>query len=118
MSSLPANVQHVVPDPQLVALVRAAVAGDGQAVASLVTRFDRSLRAIARSYRLSPWDVDDVTQSTWIQFVERGSSLRDPAAVSGWLGTTARRHCLRVLRAHVRERLSEDPAEAGIGHDG
>jgi RNA polymerase sigma factor (sigma-70 family) len=97
-------------DPELTSLVRAAVAGDGSAFATLVARFDRPLRSVARSYRLSAWDADDVIQSTWIQFLEHGSKLREPAAVGAWLVTTARRHCLRVLQAHVRELLNADPA--------
>ncbi len=104
-------------DPRLVSLVQAAVAGDGRAFAGLVARFDRPLRAIARSYRLSSWDVDDVIQCTWMQFLEHGSKLREPAAVSGWLVTTARRYCLRALQSHVREQLREDPAANDSGHD-
>jgi RNA polymerase sigma factor (sigma-70 family) len=105
-------------DPCSAALVQAAVAGDGDAFARLVARFDRPLRAIARSYRLSSWDVDDVLQCTWIQFLEHGSKLREPAAVSGWLVTTTRRFCLRALQSHVRELLSEDPTAGETGYDG
>ena len=105
-------------DDGVVSLVRAAVAGDGRAFASLVARFDRPLRAVARSYRLSGWDVDDVIQCTWIQFMEHGSKLREPAAVSGWLVTTTRRYCLRVLQSGVHELLSEDPAASETGYDG
>jgi RNA polymerase sigma factor (sigma-70 family) len=105
-------------DRELATVVRAAVAGDGRAVASLVARFDRPLRSIARSYGLGPWDTDDVIQNTWMQFLEHGRKLREPAAVSGWLTTTARRHCLRALQSHVREHLSEDPAVGEAGHDG
>jgi RNA polymerase sigma factor (sigma-70 family) len=105
------------PDQELVTAVRAAVAGDGRAIASLVARFDRPLRSITRSYGLGPWDADDVIQNTWMQFLEHGGKLREPAAVSGWLITTARRHCLRALQSHVRERLSEDPAMGEAGHD-
>jgi RNA polymerase sigma factor (sigma-70 family) len=103
-------------DPELTSLVRAALAGDGRAFAALVARFERTLRSIARSYRLNAWDADDVIQATWMQFLEHGSTLREPAAVSGWLVTTARRFCLRVLQTHVRELLSDDPPEAGYDH--
>ena len=103
-------------DRELTLLVRAAVAGDGCAFARLVARFDRPLRAIARTYRLSCWDVDDVIQATWLQFLEHGSALREPAAVSGWLTTTARRYCLRRLQSHVRELLSDEVA-SDAGYD-
>jgi RNA polymerase sigma factor (sigma-70 family) len=73
-----------------------------------VARHDRRLRAVARSYGLSSWDVDDVIQCTWLQYLEHGRSLREPAALGAWLETTARRLCLRTLQRHVREQLVED----------
>lgn len=106
---------HPCPEAELSALVREAAAGDAIALSKLVARFDRVLRSIARSYRLSPWDVDDVIQATWLQFVQHGRTLREPAAVSGWLVTTARRQCLRLLRRHVREELTDDPAPRDAG---
>ena len=96
-------------DPELVALVRAAASGDTVALGRLVPRFDRVLRGVTRSFRLSAWDADDVIQSTWLQFMQHGRQLREPAAVSGWLATTARRQSLRVLQRHVREHLTDDP---------
>jgi RNA polymerase sigma factor (sigma-70 family) len=85
------------------------VAGDHEAVATLVARYDRPLRSLARSYRLQASDMEDVVQATWLQFLKHGAGLREPAAVSGWLMTTARRACLRVQQAHVREHLAEEP---------
>lgn len=96
-------------DRELARLVRSSLAGDERAFATLVSRFDRPLRAIARSYRLSGWDVDDVVQCTWMQFLEHGGKVREPAAVGGWLATTARRYCLRVLQGGVREMLIDEP---------
>lgn len=87
-----------------------------------VARHDRRLRAVARSYGLTGWDVDDVVQSTWLQYLEHGDALRDPAALGAWLETTARRLCLRLLQRHVREQLTDecDPraasAEPGPEH--
>jgi RNA polymerase sigma factor (sigma-70 family) len=103
-----------VEGPDLVALVRRAVDGDTAALTWIVERFDGSLRAIVRFYRLSPCDVDDVVQATWLRFMEHGRSLREPAAVKGWLATTARRQSLRVLQRRAREQPSDDP---GLGED-
>jgi RNA polymerase sigma factor (sigma-70 family) len=97
-------------DRELVSLVRAGAAGDPVALRRLVARFERMLRHIARSYGLSSWDTDDVLQATWLQFLQHGGALREPAAVSGWLATTARRQSMQVLRGRTRERLTEDPA--------
>lgn len=102
-------------DSELALLARDGAARDPIALAHLVDRFDHRLRAVARSYRLDPWDVDDVIQGTWEQFLRHGQDLRDPAAVGGWLATTARRMSLRVLQRHQREQLSEDPT---LGHAG
>jgi RNA polymerase sigma factor (sigma-70 family) len=73
-----------------------------------VARHDRRLRAVARSYGLGGWDVDDVVQSTWLQYLEHGGTLREPAALGAWLETTTRRLCLRLLQRHVREQLTDD----------
>jgi RNA polymerase sigma factor (sigma-70 family) len=104
-------------DPELAALVRAGAAGDPVALTRLVARFDRTLRGVARHYGLSSWDTDDVIQSTWLQFIQHGRDLREPAAVSGWLVTTARRASLRVLQRHVREDLSDDPTRGDRSGD-
>jgi RNA polymerase sigma factor (sigma-70 family) len=102
-------------DADLAVLVRAAAGGDQAALERLVVRFDRALRAVTRSYRLSSWDADDVIQSTWLQFMQHGRELREPAALSGWLMTTARRLSLRLLQRHVREQLTEDPSSGTAG---
>ena len=96
-------------DRELVSLVRASRAGDSAAWTQLVERFTPTLRRIARSYRLQPSDVDDVVQATWLRLFAHIEQLRDPAAVAGWLATTTRRECLRVLQGHVREHLTDDP---------
>src|SRR5829696_8962035 len=71
-----------VEDPDLVALVRCAVDGDPAALSCIVERLDRSLRGIVRFYRLSPWDVDDVVQATWLQFIEHGAAEPGGSAVA------------------------------------
>jgi RNA polymerase sigma factor (sigma-70 family) len=106
-----ARAEHRLPpiDPDLAPLVRAGAGGDPVALERLVVRFDRMLRSVTRSYRLSRWDADDVIQTTWLQFMQHGRALREPAALSGWLVTTARRQSLQLLQRHVRERLMDDP---------
>ena len=90
-------------------LVDAGRANDNAAWTELVTRFERLLRAIARSYRLSPADVDDVLQSVWLALHQQIGRLRDPNALAGWLATTARRESLRVARSRQREWPTGDP---------
>ena len=112
LRSLPAPAPAPQPpkdDPALVDLVCAARSGDHAAWDSLVCRFDRVLRGIARSYRLGPADIDDVVQATWLSLLEQIHDVREPAAIAGWLATATRRQAMRVLQKVARERLSDDP---------
>jgi RNA polymerase sigma factor (sigma-70 family) len=94
---------------QLDVLVRAARAGDPNAWRRLVQRFDGMLRRLAHSYRLTPSDVDDVVQQTWLVLFEAIDQIREPAAIGAWLATTLRRIALRHIQIHVREQLTDDP---------
>lgn len=96
--------------PPLQALVRGASLGDEAAWQALVARFDRSLRAIARSYRLCPSDIDDVVQATWSQLYVNVDRVRDAGAIGGWLATATRREALRTLHRRAREQPIDDPA--------
>jgi RNA polymerase sigma factor (sigma-70 family) len=100
-------------DAQLSALLAAARRGDNVAWEALITRFDRMLRSIARSYRLNHSDVDDVVQVAWTQLYRHIDSLREPHTVAGWLATTTRREAMRVLQKHVAEQLCDDPDLGG-----
>jgi RNA polymerase sigma factor (sigma-70 family) len=79
-------------------LVAAAAAGDQQAWDALVDRYASLLWSVARSYRLSAPDAADVVQTTWLRLVEHLGQIADPDRLPGWLATSARRECLRVLR--------------------
>jgi len=100
----------------LATLVSAARSGDSLAWTQLVDRYDRMLRSVARSYRLSPQDVDDAVQATWVKLYEHIDRLRDTEAIAGWLATTVRREALRLLQRHVREHLTDDPERSATRH--
>jgi RNA polymerase sigma factor (sigma-70 family) len=86
-------------DPEEIAdLVKRAAAGEREAWDALVRRFNGLIWAIVRRYRLSPADSQDVTQVVWLRLLENLGSLRDPSRVSGWLATTTRHECLRLIR--------------------
>lgn len=84
-------------------LVRAARDGSREAWAAIVDRFSPLVMAVARRYRLSPPDVDDVYQVVWLRLAEHLDRLRDPDRVAGWLATTTRNEALRVARRAQRE---------------
>jgi RNA polymerase sigma factor (sigma-70 family) len=77
-------------------------AGDQAAWDALVERFSSLLWGVARGHRLDTATAADVVQTTWLKLVENLDRIREPAALPGWLSTTARRECLRVLRIDDR----------------
>jgi RNA polymerase sigma factor (sigma-70 family) len=82
----------------LSSLVERARRGDQAAWDELVSRHAGLVWAITRAHRLSAADAADVAQATWLKLVEHLPRLRNPDALCGWLATTARRECLRVLK--------------------
>ena len=95
-------------------LVAAAADGEAQAWRELIDRYAVLIRCVCRSHRLTDADADDVAQLTWLRAVEHIGRLRDPDRFGAWVGTTARRECLRVLQGRKRVvpdgRRGADPA--------
>lgn len=89
-------------DPTVIALVARATEGDHAAWDEIVERFAPLVWSICRRFRLSEADAYDVGQNVWLRLVEYLPSLREPAALPGWLATTTRRECLRVQRSAWR----------------
>lgn len=89
-------------------LVHAAVEGEKAAWDELVVRFNPLVMSVAARYRMSEHDAADVSQTLWLRLIQHLSALREPAALPGWIVTTTRNECLRVLR--IRQRTgSFDP---------
>jgi len=89
-------------DPTVVSLVVRAGDGDEGAWDELVERYAPLIWSICRRYRLQPGDTDDVGQGVWLRLIEHLPGLREPAALPGWIATTAQRECLRLLRLSSR----------------
>lgn len=83
-------------------LVEAAAAGEAQAWQELIDRYAVLIRSVCRAHRLCEADGEDVAQLTWLRAVEHIGRLRDPERFGAWVGTTARRECLRVLQGRKR----------------
>ena len=96
---IPPQLTDSPADPTVSDLVARAKDGDRQAWDALVERYAPLIWSICRRHRLSQADADDVAQSVWLRLVDQLDRVRDPAALPGWLSTTARRECLRVLCA-------------------
>ena len=96
------GAEPVRDDLAVVHLVTRASNGDSQAWDALVERYAPLIWSICRRYRLADADADDAAQRVWLHLVNHLDGLRDPAALPGWLSTTARRECSRVRRAAAR----------------
>jgi RNA polymerase sigma factor (sigma-70 family) len=83
-------------------LVTRAKNGEKQAWDALVERYAPLIWSICRRYRLGGADAEDVGQIVWLQLVDHLGQLRDPDALPGWLATTTRHECGRMLRAADR----------------
>ena len=89
-------------------LVRRASDGDQQAWNEIVDRFTNLLWSIGRAHRLDTADISDVIQTTWLRLLENLDRINDPESLPGWLSTTARRECLRIVRKSGRESTAWD----------
>jgi RNA polymerase sigma factor (sigma-70 family) len=104
-------------DPVVTALVTRAGSGDQEAWDAIVERYAPLVWSICRRNQLERRDIDDVGQSVWLLLVEKIGTLREPAALPGWLVTTTRRECLRVQRATRRHGHAELPADEQLPPD-
>jgi RNA polymerase sigma factor (sigma-70 family) len=86
-------------DPGTADLVARARGGDKRSWDALVERYAPLIWSICRKYRLGRADADDVAQTVWLHLVDHLDQIREPAALAGWLATTTRRQCVRLIRA-------------------
>ncbi len=77
-------------------LVAEATEGNQAAWTVIVDRYAALVWSICVRFRLSESDAADVVQTVWLRTVERLSTLREPAALPGWLATTTRRECIKA----------------------
>ena len=86
-------------DHGVAGLMARARDGDQHAWDALVERYAPLIWSICRKYRLGRADAEDVGQSVWLRLVDHLDRIREPAALAGWLATTTRRECARLVRA-------------------
>ncbi|MCG5219097.1 sigma-70 family RNA polymerase sigma factor [Streptosporangium sp. KLBMP 9127] len=108
----------MVAEESVAALVGRAGQGDKDAWDEIVERYSPLVWGVCRRHRLSRHDADDVGQGVWLRLVEQLPRLRIPAALPGWLATTTRRECLRVLRLKETREGYEDGADLETLVDG
>lgn len=84
------------------------LSGDSAALDELVATMTPVLWQVARSYRLTQEQAEDVVQTCWLTFVRKHSSILDTTAVGAWLTLTTRREAWRVAKRSARDVLVED----------
>jgi RNA polymerase sigma factor (sigma-70 family) len=72
--------------------------GDPAAWKKIVYRYGKLVSTTVRSFRLQEADALDAVQMTWLRLAENAHRVQFPEKLGGWLATTARRECLRILR--------------------
>lgn len=93
-------------------LVSAAAEGDQSAWNEIVDRYTPLVVSVIYKHRLRPSDAADVNQTLWLRLVEQIGRLREPEALPGWIMTTTRNECLRVLRVQQRTHLYDPLSES------
>ena len=83
----------------LAAVVEAARAGHEWAWTALITRFQPMVLRIARRHRLAATEQDEVVQETWLRLFRNLGRIDRPAALRGWIATTARNESVRRLHS-------------------
>ena len=88
---------------RVASLMKAAREGDDDALGQIVAELSPVLWHVARAAGLSSGDAEDVLQTVWTALVAHLGSIRDPAALIGWLVVTTRREAWRVREADRRQ---------------
>ena len=98
--------------PSVTDLVTRATGGDRQAWDALVERYIPLVWSICRGYRMDHVDARTVSQTVWRQLAGQLGTLRNPAALAGWLAATTHRECDQLRRAAPQQPGSGRTPEA------
>lgn len=79
-------------------LLRAARGGDRRALEALLARHQGRVYRFSMRMCRNPADADDVLQETLLALARSVRDLRDGAALSTWLYSVARSHCIKARR--------------------
>ena len=91
-----------------VALIQRILAGDENAFASLVRKYQRQVHAFARR-KIGDFQIaEDITQEAFLQVYQKLETLDDPTLFSQWLYTIANHLCIAWFR---QNRLQTEPLE-------
>ncbi|OXM63271.1 RNA polymerase sigma factor [Amycolatopsis vastitatis] len=97
-------------DKSTAPLLENAARGAEWAWRDLVARYSSLIHSVCRQYRIGDADAQDVSGAVWLRLVTNLTHIREPEALPGWLRTTTRHECLRLLR-HRNRLVDADAAE-------
>lgn len=69
----------------------------------LVKRYGPLVGSICARYKLTPEESDHVRLEVWRRLAENFESIREAAALPGWLATITARECQHLIRGRRRE---------------
>lgn len=92
-----------------VPLLENAARGAEWAWRDIVGRYSSLVLSVCAQYRLGNADAQDVSGAVWLRLVANLTHIREPEALPGWLRTTTRHECLRLLRHQNRQVPTDDP---------
>jgi len=98
-------------------LVVAAAHGDHGAWDEIVRRYSPLVLSVTSRHLLSWADRADVAQTVWLRLVQHLGELREPNALPGWIVTTTRHECIRVLRGNNRSQPVDPTQDTRLEHD-
>jgi RNA polymerase sigma factor (sigma-70 family) len=78
----------------------------------LVEQYEPLLSWSARQYRLSPDDIADAVQVTWLRCLEHLDQLTDDDKFGAWITTICRRECLSLATRRRREIIMAEVQES------
>ncbi len=91
-----------------VELIQSVLAGDEDAFAELVKRYQKPVHTLAWR-KLGDFHIaEEITQDTFLKVYQRLHTLKDPNQFSGWLYVIAARRCYAWLR---KKRIRTQPLE-------
>jgi RNA polymerase sigma factor (sigma-70 family) len=101
-------------------LLARASDGDPAAWEEVVHRYGKLVSTTVRSFRLQDADALDAVQTTWLRLAENAHRVLWPERLGGWLVTTARHECLRILRqakptSELIETVADTVADPSVG---
>jgi RNA polymerase sigma factor (sigma-70 family) len=92
-----------------VPLLENAARGAEWAWRDIVDRYSSLVWSVCAQFRLGSADTQDVSGAVWLRLVANLARIREPEALPGWLRTTTRHECLRLLRHQNRQVPTGDP---------